>query len=323
MKKFQKFIGYILFMYISIAIVNAEDISLCKKAWQYKVSKSYDKAFEYFNKCIEKGNLSKASLARTYRNIGITYHAKHNNVKAIEYYTKAIKLNPRDIEKDYVNRANAWDDEGKYKKALSDYNMSLQITPKLTDVYYNRGIVYRRIGNEAKSLKNYLTAYKYGLKSKMLLKELQEVTEIETRNAAAGYVSTVRMFIEGTAKHCQTKLGQDKQWINNQIKLWEKKNNKYLMAAKKWLQVYNMSILNYNQEAGEALLKKNYFTTVHNAEEMVEQTLYYNGEKNVIENCKTFINNLNNKVYDISKKNKMYDELENLVDSKLKPLGEI
>ena len=295
----------------------AEDISLCEKAWQYKVLKSYDNALNAFNECIAKGNLSEAFLARTYRNIGITYHAKKDNIKAIEYYTKSIKLNPKDVVNDYINRANAWDDEGNYTKALLDYNKSLSIVPNNPNTYYNRGIVYRRIGKVDESIKDYANAKKYGYSDKKsLLIEEENLKEIETRNAAVGYVSTVRMFIEATALQCQPKLGKDKKWVKKQVDIWEKNNSQYLDAAKRWIRRYYRGIQHYNKKAGEELMKKNYFTTLNNAQYMIETTLLKSGGNTLVENCKIFIKYLNNGTYDITRKIKMYDELENLVHSK-------
>jgi len=320
MKKFGILLGYMLL--VNFSIVEAEDISLCKEAWQYKVLKSYENALNGFNECIAKGDLSKASLARTYRNIGITYHAKKDNIKAIEYYTKSIKLNPKDVVNDYINRANAWDDEANYKKALHDYNKSLSIVPNNPNTYYNRGIVYRRIGKLYEAIKDYENAEKYGYSDKKtLLKEQEDLKEIETRNAAVGYVSTVRMFIEATALQCQPKLGKDKQWVKKQIDIWEKNNSQYLNAAKKWIRLYYRSIQNYNKEAAKKLMKKNYLTTVKSAEYMGTTVLTKGGGKNLVENCKVFIKYLHNGSYDITKKIKMYDELENLVHSKKQPIG--
>ena len=319
MNKFGIFLGYMLL--VNFSMVHAEDISLCKKAWQYKVSSSYDKALKGFNECIEKGNLSEASLARTYRNIGMVYHAKKENKKAIEYYTKAIALKPKDVENDYINRANAWDDEANYEKALLDYNKSLSIVPNNPNTYYNRGIVYRRVGKIAEAIKNYDKAEKYGYTDKRsLLKEQEYMKEIESRNAAVGYVSTVRMFIEATALHCQSKLGKDKQWVKKQINLWEKNNTQYLNAAKKWIRYYYNHIQNYNKKAGEALMKKNYLTIVKNAKYMATTALSRGGGKTPAENCEIYVEYLHNGAYDITKKIKMYDELENLVHSKKQPL---
>ena len=315
MKKIKILLGYMLLA--NSSMVYAEDISLCIKAWQYHVSNAHDKALQGFNECIEKGKLSKASLARTYRNIGIVYHTKKENKKAIKYYTKAIALKPKDIEKDYVNRANAWDDEGNYTKALSDYNLSLRITPNLADIYYNRGLVYRRMGRIAEAITNYELAAKYGYSNRTRLLNEQAVTkEIESKNAAVGYISPIRMFIEMAALKCQPVLGKDKKWVTQQINLWEKNNKPYLNAAKKWIRSYYHTVQNYNKKAAKALMTKNYLTTVKSAKYMATTILSKGGGKTLEENCKIYLDDLYSGVFDITKKIDMYDDFEKLVQVK-------
>jgi len=48
------------------------------------------------------------------------YNEKNYN-KAIEYYTKAIVLNPNSIVA-YTNRGSVYDDKGEPDKAIQDYN---------------------------------------------------------------------------------------------------------------------------------------------------------------------------------------------------------
>ena len=58
---------------------------------------------------------------------------------AIEYYTKAIELNPTNSES-YAKRANAKYLLGNYKDAVKDYTSALEIDPNQENIYYNRGI---------------------------------------------------------------------------------------------------------------------------------------------------------------------------------------
>lgn len=316
-----KFIGIYLLLLTSILF--ASDLTWCEKALENKKVHKYNSAIENFNRCIKEGNLSKSLLARTYRNMGITFNQDEQYKKAIEYYNIGLKYKPQDPEYDYVNLGNAYSNSGEYKKALDYYDKALKIHPNFKHVYYNRGIVYRRIGNIGRAINNFVNAHKYGLNTQKLLSELQDMKEIETRNAAVGYVSSLRMFIEVAAQHCQTKLGKDEQWVKKQISIWEKNNSQYLNAAKKWIRYYYRSIQNYNKEAGEKLMKKNYLTTVKSAEYSASTALYNSSKKTLVENCKIYIEHLHKGAYDITKKNKMYDELENLVHSKKQPLGRL
>ncbi len=61
--------------------------------------------------------------------------------KAIDDYTKAIKLNPQDAAA-YYNRGIAYDDLGEYQKAIDDYTKAIELAPQDASAYYYRGIAY-------------------------------------------------------------------------------------------------------------------------------------------------------------------------------------
>lgn len=58
----------------------------------YKMLNKYDLSIESFNKMIEIGGPS----TRAYTELGDVYSSKRDRIKAIEYYEKALKLNPAD-----------------------------------------------------------------------------------------------------------------------------------------------------------------------------------------------------------------------------------
>ena len=58
---------------------------------------------------------------------------------AIEYYTKAIGLNPENADS-YAKRGNARFLSGDYKNAVIDYTKALELDPTRENIYYNRGI---------------------------------------------------------------------------------------------------------------------------------------------------------------------------------------
>jgi len=61
--------------------------------------------------------------------------------KKIEYYTKAIELNPEYAEA-YCNRGFAYDNKGEYDRAIEDYNKAIELNPEFAEVYNNRGLAY-------------------------------------------------------------------------------------------------------------------------------------------------------------------------------------
>ncbi len=64
-----------------------------------------------------------------------------NYTKAIEYYTKAISIDPNDAEA-YINRGVAYTNLRKYEEAISDYTKAISIDPNDANAYCNRGNVF-------------------------------------------------------------------------------------------------------------------------------------------------------------------------------------
>ena len=146
----------------------AEDISQCKNGWQKTEAGFHSEAIELFNKCIETGELSDSSLARTFRNIGIANKRSGQFEEAIKYYDLALSLNPDDPWDDYVNRGNAWSELGEYKKAFADYNNALKVNPNYGEAYYNRGIIFEKRGENQKAVAEFKQAYEFGLRTQLL-----------------------------------------------------------------------------------------------------------------------------------------------------------
>lgn len=171
----KRFLYLIVFCVLSTLVnyANAEDISICKEGWQNVEKKEYTLAIDLFEKCINEGNLTQASLARTYRNIGIAYKGSKKYKEAIAYYNKAIKLNTSDPWNDYVNRGNAWDELGDAKKALLDYSEALKLKPSYGEAYYNRGIMYEKQGLNSDAKSDFIAAYRSGLRTSLLYNRLK------------------------------------------------------------------------------------------------------------------------------------------------------
>ncbi|GBU25510.1 hypothetical protein R83H12_02153 [Fibrobacteria bacterium R8-3-H12] len=154
----------------------------------------YDKAIYDFEKVI---NLDKNN-AKAYNSLGIAYAGKsacfegmkNGNAgiadhykkvsadkfynEAIEYYEKAIKLDPNFVLV-YINRGNAHLEKGEYGKAITDYNKAIQLDKYFEDVkattFCDLGTAHYHNGNYSESIdaydkainldSNYATAYHY------------------------------------------------------------------------------------------------------------------------------------------------------------------
>lgn len=155
------------------ATAAAEDLSLCYRGWDATEAEQHQRAIELFRQCIKEGGLEQASLAQTYRNVGIAYRRNHQPAEAVAALNQAIALHPADVEQDYINRGNAYDDLGKTVLALADYSSALAIAPGAAEAHYNRGIAYERIQEFDKARADFIAAYQAGLRTDLLFERLK------------------------------------------------------------------------------------------------------------------------------------------------------
>ena len=60
---------------------------------------------------------------------------------------KAIQLNPK-LSDAYNNRGAAYGREGEYDKAIADFNKAIQLDPNFAVAYHNRGVAYKSKGEQ-------------------------------------------------------------------------------------------------------------------------------------------------------------------------------
>jgi len=164
----------------------AEDLTACRKGWDFTQSGDYPNALAQYEACIKNGGLSPASLARTYRNIGITQRRVGKPLEAVASYDKAINLKPSDMVDDYINRGNAYDEANRFDEALLDYAKALQISPGYGEAYYNRGIAYENHHMLKEARDDFVSAYKHGLRTELLFERLQVYGLLKLKKDANG-----------------------------------------------------------------------------------------------------------------------------------------
>jgi tetratricopeptide (TPR) repeat protein len=84
-----------------------------------------------------------------------------DNIKALEYFSQNIKLNPNDAEC-YVDRANSYFSSKSWRWAINDYSMSLDLEPENSDVWLNKGIAVLSSGNVNDACYDFKKAYSLG-----------------------------------------------------------------------------------------------------------------------------------------------------------------
>jgi tetratricopeptide (TPR) repeat protein len=99
--------------------------------------KDYDGAIENYSKAIELNPKDDAALV----NRGCSYSLKGDDHQAFIDFNKAIELNPHNAYA-YINRGDIYFDETEYDLAIIDYNNAIQANPELAVAYYKRGRFY-------------------------------------------------------------------------------------------------------------------------------------------------------------------------------------
>jgi len=92
------------------------------------------------------------ALAKEWFDKGLAEKTDMN--KQIEFYTKAIQLDP-DYKDAYNNRGIAKYNLGKYTEAITDYDKAIQLDPNFKEAYNNRGISKNNLGKHTEAITDY------------------------------------------------------------------------------------------------------------------------------------------------------------------------
>lgn len=111
----------------------------------YDGLKNDDLALKYYGIAIEKS----PKYFPAYENRANLYHRLNKEDLAIKDYSQVLALRPRAAV--YNNRGVAYAESGLYQQALDDYNTGLTLSPDMAMLYYNRALVYQKMGKAAEA----------------------------------------------------------------------------------------------------------------------------------------------------------------------------
>lgn len=94
---------------------------------------------------------------------GKTEAAAGDNLKALEYFSKNLKLHPNDAGC-YIDRANSYFISKSWNWAIKDYSMSLDLQPDNGEVWLNKGISLLNSGKESDACHDFRKAFSMGNK---------------------------------------------------------------------------------------------------------------------------------------------------------------
>ena len=104
--------------------------------------------FYQYNKT-EKKPLD-VELIVDYYNQGARLLIKGKNKEALEFFNKALALDPKSkFKKLYVNKGVALAGLGKYKEAIDNYDLAIKLDPNCETTYLNKGV---SLGKQNKNL---------------------------------------------------------------------------------------------------------------------------------------------------------------------------
>ncbi len=122
-----------------------------------RINGNYSDAVEYYTKAIELNPDYEAA----YNCRGIAYWGLKNYKDSIKDYSKCIELDSQNYIT-YYNQGISYDDLSKIeekkenlKKAIENYSKSIELNPEYADVYNNRGNSYSDLGEKRKAIEDY------------------------------------------------------------------------------------------------------------------------------------------------------------------------
>lgn len=80
---------------------------------------------------------------------------------ALRYFTRAVKLGQIKGEQAaglYLNRGITYHYLGKFKKAVADYNLAIELKRNYAYAYNNRGWSFEKLGDKARAIRDYRRA---------------------------------------------------------------------------------------------------------------------------------------------------------------------
>ena len=132
---------------------------LILRADSYRKTGERDKALNDIRKYLEIYPDNRTALSMA----GKIESNSGDNLKALEYFSKNLKLHPNDPEC-YIDRADSYFISKTWDLAINDYSMSLDLKPYNSDVWLNKGISLLNSGNAEDACHDFRISFRQGNK---------------------------------------------------------------------------------------------------------------------------------------------------------------
>jgi len=110
-------------------------------------------AIEAYTRAIELGPKDEVLFAGAHYNRGTVYSNLGNYGQAIRDFDKAIDLNPR-VDWTYYNRGVAYTKLRNDRQAIRDFDKAIDLNPNFADAYFVRGLLHSTLGNHRQAIRD-------------------------------------------------------------------------------------------------------------------------------------------------------------------------
>ncbi|MBI5218370.1 MAG: tetratricopeptide repeat protein [Bacteroidia bacterium] len=152
----KKLIGTIFGLIFIVNVSFSQDAEFTNGKSKLKAG-DYKGAAEDFTKAIQ---LNPKDM-NYYLQRGMAYGLLEDYESAIKDYTTVITAEPKHIFA-YISRGGAYNKTKKYEKALTDFNKAIEIDPENTEAYNNRGWAKKFLGDKKGACKDWKESKKKG-----------------------------------------------------------------------------------------------------------------------------------------------------------------
>jgi tetratricopeptide (TPR) repeat protein len=125
------------------------------KGNEHHFKKEYSEAIEWYDKAIEIN----PNYVDAWNNKGIALEYSGKHKEAIEYYDKALQLDPKYVDA-WNNKGLALYNSGKHKEAIEYYDKALQLDPGFPIAWNNKGLALYKLGKYDEAIESYDQAIK-------------------------------------------------------------------------------------------------------------------------------------------------------------------
>ncbi|MFO7810335.1 MAG: tetratricopeptide repeat protein [Candidatus Delongbacteria bacterium] len=153
------------------------------KGYRAQENGEYEKALEYYTKAIRLD----PTIAQIYNNRGLVHYFMQDYPRAEVNFDKAIELD-NELCMAYNNKAIIYYERRLYDQAISYFNKVIELDPTLAQPYYNRAFSYHKKGRTDLSIEDLITyvakaGNKYGDRQRILnfIKENEDTEDDEEK----------------------------------------------------------------------------------------------------------------------------------------------